>query len=153
VAEESIQERNLQHLKDSLWAIDGTGAYFHKLESVERGKPDVPEDLTQLPAAFLAAGDETVVQETNLLLTRRLPVTVEAWVRSAAGDLPTLANRMIADIERALLADPTRGGLAIRTELLGSGKTPDESPGVLASARVEIAVHYWTLVGNPASVG
>lgn len=153
MADEPIQERILQDIRESLSAIDGTGAYHHALASVERGKPDVPEDLTQLPAAFIAAGDETVIQDTNLLHTRRLPVSVEAWVRSADGDLPTRVSRMIADMERSLLADPTRGGLAIRTELLGSGKTLDESPGVLASARVDIAVHYWTLVGNPASVG
>lgn len=151
--EEPIRERILQHCETSLGLINGTGPYHYALVSVQRGKAIPPEDLAQLPAAFLDEGEETVTQDTNLLLMRRLQITVEAWLRSDAGALPTGANRLLADLERAVAADPTRGGLAIRTELVGTNIVADESPGVLASARAEFAIEYWTLKGNPASKG
>ena len=153
MADEPIREQILQHCEASLALIDGTGAYHHALASVGRGKPAMPEDSTLLPIAFVDEGEEAATQDTNLLLTRRLPVTVEAWLRSDDGQLPTLANRLLADIERALGADPTRGGLAIRTELVNTAVISDETPGVLASARAQFEIDYWTVKGNPASKG
>ncbi len=152
MAEEPIRERILQHCEASLRTIDGTGPYHHRLAQVQRGRA-VPEDLTKLPAAFLDEGEESVSQDTNLLVTRLLPITVEAWLRSDDGDLPTQANRMLADVERALTADPTRGGLAIRTAALSSSLVKDEAPGVLASVRLQFEIEFRTLRAEPASKG
>jgi hypothetical protein len=113
----------------------------------------VPDDSVKLPAAFLHEGDESYAQDINLLLTRELPVTVEARLRSDTGNLPTLANRMLADLERAITSGPTQDGLAVSTELTGSSIVYDEAPGVLASVRCEFLVSYRTVRGNPANKG
>ncbi len=160
MAEEPIRERIVQQCEASLQAIDGTGPYHYALASVQRGKA-VPGDLANLPAAFLDEGDEAISQDTQLLLTRVLPIIIEVWVRSAdeawvrlaEGGLPTLANRMVADVERALMADPTRGGLAQRTTLTRNSRVQDESPGLLAAIRVEGEIQYWTAERDPASSG
>lgn len=149
---ESIRERILANCATSLLAINGTGNYHHALSAVERGKA-VPEDLQNLPVAFIEEGDETYSQDTNLLLTRSLPITVEAWFRSEHGDLPTQSNRMLADLERALLVDPLRGRLAQETTLVGNSTVRDESPGVLGSVRLQLEVQYHTLRRDPASLG
>ncbi len=149
---EPIRERILQDCEQSLWQIDGSGDYHHALVDVRRGKP-VPEDLAELPVAFFDEGDETVAKDTGLLLTRTLPLTVEARLRSADGDLPTQTNRMLADVERALTTDPTRGGLALLTNMTGNSVVKDEAPGVLASVRVDFEIQYWTRWGDPASTG
>jgi len=143
----------MQDCEAALGLIDGTGAYHHALAAIGRGKAVPPEDLKVLPVAFLDEGEEPITQEENLLLLRRLPITVEAWLTSSEGDLPTQANRLLADIERALTADPTRGGLATRTDVIAAGVTLDESPGVLGSARAQFTIEYRTLRGNPASKG
>lgn len=153
MAEEPIRERILQHCETSLQAIDGTGAYHTALASIARGRQVPKEDPADLPAAFLQEGDEGFTQDTNLLLTRTLPVSVEVLLRSAADNLPTLANRAAADVERALTTDPTRGGLAKRTDITGIAITNDEAPGVLASIRCDFVIEYHTLRGNPASKG
>jgi hypothetical protein len=152
VADEPIRERILQHCATSLAAINGTGAYHLALARITRGQP-VPGDLGDLPAAWLEEGDEPISQDTNRLLTRELPLSVTVWVRSEAGDLPTLTNRALADVERAMLADPTRGGLAKATTMIGNAVTRDEAPGVLGSARVDFSIQYFTAWGNPASKG
>ena len=147
-----IRELILQDCAEALWLIDGTGDYHYALQDVQRGKA-VPDDLADLPVAWVDEGVEAVTRDTNLLLTRTLPVTVEVRLRSAAGDLPTVTNRMLADVERAMTDDPTRGGLAIRTDMTGNSVIRDESPGVLGSVTVEFEIQYWTLRGNPASKG
>lgn len=153
MADEPIRERILQHCETSLRAIDGTGAYHTALAGVARGRQVPKEDPADLPAAFLQEGDESFAQDTNLLVTRTLPVSVEVLLRSTAADLPTLANRAAADVERALTADPTRGGLARRTDITGIAITHDEAPGVLASVRCDFTIEYFTLRGDPASTG
>jgi hypothetical protein len=151
--DEPIRELILQHCEASLWEIDGTGAYHTALRTVVRGKPVPEDDPSSLPAAFLDEGDETYLQEINLLITRTLPITVEARLRSTDGALPTLANRLFADIERAITTDPTQGGLAVRTELTASTILVDESPGILASVRAEFEITYHTRRGDPSYAG
>ncbi len=153
MAAEPIRELILQDCESSLGAIDGTGAYHHALVSVERGKPAVPEDLKALPAAFIQEGEEMNVQDINLLVSRRLSITVEMWVRSDQDDLPTLTNRALGDLELALMADLTRGGQAIDTEVTGRTVELDERPGVLGTARLQCAIDFQTLKKNPASKG
>ena len=152
MADEPIRERILQHCETSLGAIDGTGQYHTALMTIARGRA-VADALPNLPAAFLAEGDERIARDHNLLLTRELDITVEIWVRSAAGNLPTLTNRALADLERALTADPRRGGLAVETDPTGSTSVHDEKPGVLASVQAGFTIQYRTVRGNPASIG
>jgi hypothetical protein len=147
-----IRELILQNCVTALWLIDGTGAYYSTLADVQRGA-SVPDDLTSLPVAFVDEGDEAFVRDTNLLITRTLPVTVEVRVRSADGDLPTVTNRMLADIERAMTSDPTRGGLAKQTIMVGNSIRKDPAPGVLGSVIVAFEIQFYTLRGNPASKG
>jgi hypothetical protein len=82
-----------------------------------------------------------------------LPVTVEVRLRSADGDLPTQTNRMLADVERALTTDPTRGGLAVRTDMTANSIVKDESPGILGQVTLDFEIQYWTRWGDPASTG
>jgi hypothetical protein len=153
VPDEPIRERILQHCENSLRAIDGTEPYWSTLADVERGRP-VPGDLKRLAVAFIDEGDEAVSQDTSLLNTRLLPLTVEVRVRSDAGSLPTVGNRMLADVERALTVDPTRGGLAKYTRLTGTSiPLQDEGPGVLASVRAQFEIQFYTRQGNPGSKG
>jgi hypothetical protein len=148
-----IRELILQDCAAALWLIDGTGAYYSTLADVQRGKA-VPNMEDPLPVAFLDEGDEDQPEEdTNLLLKWSLPIAVKGWLRSADESLHTLANRLLADIERAICADPTRGGLAKRITITSRGITTDEAPGTLASVQVQFLVQYYTLRGNPASKG
>ncbi|MFB3816136.1 MAG: hypothetical protein ACE147_00615 [Candidatus Methylomirabilales bacterium] len=152
--DDPIRERILQHCEASLALIDGASAYHHALAAVHRGAPPAPEDLTQLPAVWLQEGDEDEPPEDNWLLTWELPLTVDGWCRAADGaNLPTLANRLLADMERALMVDQTRGGLARRTRITGRSITVDAVPGTMASARLQAVITYHTRRGDPANAG
>jgi hypothetical protein len=155
VASEPIQERILQDLEASLRLVNGTGAYHHVLVTIlERGAP-WPEALDQLPAARVLEGDEAATLGATGLVARQLPVTVEARLAlpEPGRNLRTEAGRLIADLERAVTADPRRGGLAVDTFLTGNSRLIDEEPGPLAEVRVEFLVQYRTRHGDPATAG
>lgn len=152
---EPIREQIIQACLAALAEIDGTGDYYTDLARIVRGQP-APDELGALPTVWLQEGDEDEPgQETNHLLRWRLPVTVEGWVRSTLTTpaLATIANRLLGDIERALTADPTCGGIALATTITGRSTTIDPPPGSLASVRATCVIEYTTLRGNPASVG
>ncbi len=150
MASDSVRERIMEHCKTSVLGINGAGAYHLAMATVRRGEltPDDP-----LPATGLSEGEETVTEGPSGLLTRILPVAVEARAQSVDVELPTLANRLLADVERSMLSDPTRGGLAVDTRMTENTALIDEAPGVLASVRVSFEVHYRTRRGDPSAVG
>jgi len=155
MATESIRERILQDVETSLAAITGTGEYHIALaeDGVDRGQLP-PSNLDRLPALRVSEGEEEVIEGPTPYITRMLSVTVRGWIsvpdESLDVPLPTLANRLMADIERAMLAGPTRGGLAQDTILVGSLIHDDDEKDVIGSVSVTFRVQYRTLRNNPA---
>lgn len=156
MATESIRERILQHVETSLAVIDGTGEYHTAVATIARGQAD-PSNLDELPAIRVTEGEEVLLEGSYPCVTRTLSVLVRSWVRVLDDRpdlmLPTLQNRLQADIERALLADPTRGGLAIVTSLMGSIPHEDEARDETGSVTQEFQVQYQTLRADPAVLG
>lgn len=81
----------------------------------------------------------------------RLNVTLVAYVipsDDSTAALDTLINRVRADLERALLRDPTRGGLAVWTRPAGSQKFIAEG-GSATGVAVFADVLYRTPIDDP----
>lgn len=150
MATASVRERILQHIETHLRDIDGLGDYHNRVETVERRQAE-PSNLDVLPAIHLREGEEIITEGPNPLLTRMLTVVVAGWIRGAADlGLATCRNQLLADIERAVLADATQGGLAVDTHLTGSLIEEDPEPGAIGALTLTFVVHYRTVRGNPA---
>ena len=154
MATEPVRELIVQDCVTSLLAVNGTGDYWSILLDAVRGKLD-PESPPLTP--FIDEGDEQTAPGNNPQISHTLPITVEVVVQSDDGqDLPTLVNRLIADLERALTGSETsrsRGGRATTTTMTGNSCTLDPPPGVLASVRAQFEVQYLTRLGQPELVG
>lgn len=142
-----IRERILQDCEEALWLIDGSGLYHCALKAVRRGKA-TPEDIL---TACLDDGPEEVSRVPNAKLTRKFTVTVEVYVQDEQGDLSSLGNRMLGDLERALTTDPTRGALAVNTVMTSNEILADEAPGTLTQVRAQFLITYRTQVARPQS--
>lgn len=158
MASASIRERILAHVATSLALINGAGAYTHALAptAIARGKASADVLDAALPAAWIDVGDEDVLRVPNGKLSRTLPVAVEAWIKAPAAqleELPTLAEAMLADLERALTADGTRGGLATSTVLTATRVLVDSPPGTLAQVLITVTVAFRTVIGSPEQAG
>lgn len=114
---------------DAIEGDDGA-TYWFTPDHVER-VPDVT-DLTLLNERFntmyfIAPGDERNVEqpmlqfekevEIDLLLVQQHHQTIEPFVAKVDPIMWTIQNRMMQDVEKALLADTSFGGLVTNAEI------------------------------------
>lgn len=155
MATDSIRERILQNRKAALALINGTGDYHIALGTVARSQ-EPPSNLDALPAAHLTEGDEEVTEGPHPLVTRMLAVIVRGWIMAADAyadmELATLENRLLADIERAMLTEPTCGGLANIVSLTGSVINPDDEKDLTGNLSAAFLIQYQTQRDDPASL-
>lgn len=148
---ESLREQVFDSIADALAAITAGGTYWYTPANVFRyDLPDV--DAISFPTYVVADDSETVDRLTKPLAHRSLTVTVSAVHMAQIQDGPDrVARRLLQDIQTAVLADPTRGGLAVDTREVSSRLDiagPNE-PQVMVEAT--FTVQYRTALANPAS--
>jgi hypothetical protein len=153
MASESIRERIGQHVDTTLAAITGVGDYHCRLEFIARSS-GLPGNLIDLPAVHVTEGTETVSDGPLPFLTRMLALTLRGWIRKDDDDglpLATWRNRLLQDLERALIADHTRGGLAINTRVAGTRILDDPDVDVVGAVELDLEILYRTKIGDPAT--
>jgi hypothetical protein len=142
---------------DRLGGMRAGAGYYFDYHVYDGWTPDVPEH----PASMLTLGDEVPTERsvgTGLgsdgVLHRELAVLVEAQHR-----IPdqhelrprVVADMMITDIQRAVLADHTLGGVAVNVRL-DTVAAPEYSPErgtVTVSVGVSFLVTYRTRLKDP----
>lgn len=107
-----IRENILANIVTTLQAVNGTGGYNYKLNHVERARLTKFDGI--YPAAFVFEETDAPVEEYDSTIVRKLTVTVEAWIESTSS-ISQGINKLLADIEKAMMTDRTRGGHAIDT--------------------------------------
>jgi hypothetical protein len=112
----------LDNLEATIAAISTAGGYHFTIGLARRGLLHynaVPED--KFPAAFVAGADEKRKNVTNTQFRSDISVAVVGYVRTAdAADTDQLEDdldSLIADLTKAIMADITRGGNAVLTEI------------------------------------
>jgi hypothetical protein len=116
---EPIRTRILANLRAALAGISVSAGFLTDVRAVLDGPVNL--DVQPSPFIWLDVRDETYMELANPLLSRTLPVTLALLVecQPGAGDGPlTEIGRLLADVERAVLTDRKRGGVANDTRLL-----------------------------------
>lgn len=115
---ESKRELILQNLKTALESIDGEDPYWTSVNSVRR-VPSMPtEFLTEeKPGILVLATEEPeeIKNEPAFQEKHDLRVGIVGVLDRTTGDEGTALNRFMADVNRAVMADVTRGGYASMT--------------------------------------
>lgn len=131
---ESVRERILQHVQATLEAVTVEHGYQTTLQSVQRFQQD-GQQLSVVPVAVLVEGGDDVELDGPMngydgLVSHALTLSVVLIHRQDTDvDSQPAAqamNRLIADVQKAMQADPTRGGVAINTEEIGVGELDAE---------------------------
>lgn len=141
---ESIKERIMQHILTALGTINKQNGYSVDIQSIQRYR-HTGLNLVTVPLLHVREGDDLVLREKKCfpLVHRQLEVYVSYIDRpdqteTRSGDeILTAAG---ADIEKALLADPTRGGLALFTE------NPDWMEAVVSDDEPHLAQAFRFLI-------
>lgn len=116
---DSIKERIMKHLVSRLETISLANGYANDIASVQRYSL-AGLNLNAVPVLYVREGDDTVDRQKSArpAVARQVEVYVTVLHRPAVGETRSgdeVLGSLCRDVERALLADPTCGGLAIWT--------------------------------------
>lgn len=118
---ESIKERIMQNVVEALSTISIANGYENDIASIQRQGLDVLS-LKDVPLLYVFDGEDLVMRDKKTFphTYRRLELYVsvaarpDSNVESRSGS--TVLNSLLSDVERCLMADRTRSGLAIGTD-------------------------------------
>lgn len=141
----TIPERVLLNIEATLDSIAVANGFDHDVVEVSRIDEFGPM-FEAYPSISIAEGrgsDSVLLTSSVDRVAGTLDVEIALWVRKDA-TRATVANALLKDVERALMVDPKRGGLAVDTRLLGSFLTAPEAIDPLAVhvMRVEIDMRH-----------
>ena len=116
----SNRKKILDHVVTTLAAITAGGGYNNTVASAARGIKHF-NDVGAFPAFFVPGADEKRRNVTNREFRADPMISIVGYVSVAdALDKPALeqaVDNLIEDATKALMADVTRGGLCVTTEI------------------------------------
>ncbi len=128
-------------VRDLVAAIEGIAG----LAGVPR-MASSPHDMPDFPSVIVVEGGESKgdgVAGPVGLITSEFEVMLFVWERDLDGErLPAEVNAILAEVKRAVLADPGRGGDALSTRVMGTVQEVDESGQPFGLHRVTVRITY-----------
>jgi len=154
-AVEPVSERLDAAIKARLLLIVAGSTYWHTVRNVTRGTmPTTWEDLAPFVHLEDVREGQNHRENTVVQRSRRLDLVMVVPCERTADqpDLPaTLAHRALADLEVAIWADLTWGGLATHTLLEESAPIVDLAEEPFVIVRQRVVVFYRTVEGDPTT--
>lgn len=145
----SVRERILQNVESTLDAM--TTTRFAKVVRADF----YPWTGGPFPLAMVFEPDDTYRQEQNrgssTILSVDMALDVMCVLQKPGVDKATPTNEVVANVIKALLTDPTRGGLAIYTDPARVSVSVMDEAQSLAAAQLSFVVHYRHLRTDPTS--
>lgn len=117
----SRRELILDNIKDTLAEISIANGYNNDIANVQRWKQH-GNSLKDVPCIIISAGREEKDPTPYPQTTAKLTIFIDIWTRQDdedSSDTDTLLDSLLLDIEKALMADYTRGGYAENTDIRG----------------------------------
>jgi len=148
---EPIIEQIAEHLKTSINLITTTNGFNENLRAIRPKRKDFEDAswadkdviISQVEAEKSEGGSFTKEWEQFFMLTC---IVIDS--DTASDPIDTRCNKIAADIEKKLLEDPSRGGLAIDTNVHAKVPFKDDEAAISGIA-IQISVQYRTQENNP----
>lgn len=151
---QSRRELILQDIETALREITHANSYSIDLLSVKRAPVEVLEEDI-LPVAGIFEDKETVERvswDISNIVKCSLPITIEAW-QEAVENFSEIANKFLADIQKAILTDATRSGYANETIETSNEVYIAQAEGgpIYVGLTVNFLIIYYRTEGDPYS--
>jgi hypothetical protein len=150
-----IRELILKNLQTTLAAITAGEVYANTIASVQRWSQR-GQTFSAMPTIIINAGPEEKKPEPNPLATCTFNVYIDIWTNHEESDTRSsdeILNSLLGDVEKALIADITRGGYAIDTNINRNYpfQAIEGMPSIGIS--IEIEIIYQHQQNDPAIAG
>ena len=144
---DSIREQILKQIVTTLEGVTVANGYDFDMKDVIR-IPTVPQELLAFPTAQVIDETEEVLDTPSHFSTRLLAGTIVVWSWDHR-DISEAVNSILANTDKALMVDRTRGGLAISTETPSNRVVMADSVAPFGGVIIEFRVQYRFFSGDP----
>ena len=151
----TIREQILENIKSTLETIRVANGYANDIASVQRWLQK-GNTFRLIPCIIINAGPEEIEQTPNPLVTCKFTVYLDVFVRQEETDTVStdaLLNSLLGDIEKALMIDYTRAGLAENTNIKSNMTFEAVEGQPNAGIVVELEIIYQHLITDPEQSG
>ena len=151
----TIREQILENIKSTLETIRVANGYANDIASVQRWLQK-GNTFRLIPCIIINAGPEEIEQTPNPLVTCKFTVYLDVFVRQEETDTistDALLNSLLGDIEKALMIDYTRAGLAENTNIKSNMTFEAVEGQPNAGIVVELEIIYQHLITDPEQSG
>ena len=146
---DSIREKIMANVETTLEGITTAAGYNSTIQRVYRIRL-AGLNIQEFPSIVVIPGREINAEEPVDRYTERLSFVLECWLKEASkDDIATQVNKLVADVQKALLVDYTRGGMAINTKLLGNEPFYNDVNAPYGGVDIEIEIHYRHQYSDP----
>ena len=150
----SVRERIVLDLVSTAEGITTANGYRTEVFEVDRAI-DIPHRREGFPTVFVVETSEVKRVGQGVptgLKACDLNVVLHVWEREAdASRLPGEMTLVLAELKRALMVDPSRGGRAISTEILTTEQDLDEIGTPLGLYRIGTRIRYRHAHSDPSA--
>lgn len=152
---ETVRERILQNIKTTIEGVTIANGYNFDFtpETVQRWSMH-GNRMVEMPTVVISPGDEDESSSPHPFEECLMSVFLDVFYVTDEDDLvstDTYLNRLQGDIKKAILADATRGGEAVDTDILGTTPFETTEAQPYAGIIIELRVRYRHLRNDPTA--
>ncbi len=151
----TIRENILINLQTVLETIKKTAGFNNDFASAQRWNQRGPA-LANIPTVIINAGPEEKDPSPFPLATCTFNVYLDIWTNHEETDTRSsdeILDSLLGDVEKALMADITRGGHAINTKILRNYPFQAVQGQPSIGISIEIEITYQHQLTDPAVAG
>jgi len=146
---DTVKTRIVSDLMSAIENVTKKNGYNRTVRKVST--TSVPVTDAQRDLVFITTGNETKTDRTNAVTECSLTVMIGCVVEDFS-DLMKAVHDISADVTKAILSDPTRGGLAVDTRVSRIEDQVSSDLEPLGSCIMEVQIRYRHAWGDPYTV-
>ena len=152
--ENTIRELIPVNIKTTLEGITIANDYGNDIASVQRWEQS-GNSLKLVPCTIINLAPEDREQRPGLKTSNSLTIMIDLWVihdkTVYPGSTDSYLNNLLGDIEKSLMADGTRGGIAVNTKIIRVIPFESTQGQPYAGLIIEIKIEYRTNITDPTT--
>jgi hypothetical protein len=152
---DSVREKILENIRTTIATVTIANGYVNTLASVQRWK-QIGNSCKDIPCVVIVEDSENKKPVPNPNFSCILPVDILIYTRQEESDTRstgTLLNSLLADVEKVLMVDVTRGGYAHDTNITGNDPFPTVPGEPAAGIILNIEIEYQHTQTDPTVAG
>ncbi len=146
---DTIREKILDHVETTMNLIKTSGGYANTIASVQKYK-QAGNEYASTPCIIILAGQENLEKQAGFFTRAKFSILL-GLVTIAPTDTDATLNSLLGDIQKALMIDYTRGGIAENTTIQNIVPYETVEGNSYAGLIITVEIQYVFKTSDPTS--